>query len=403
MTARENGLASSGEQLGPARAELAARLRERWTELEQTLMARLDSIPVSARNASPEYVEGLHRVVEAGFEALLVAVERPEGHFQEVPAAFLSQARLACRSGTSLDTVLRRCFAGYTLFSDILIEEADDRGPLDRRVIKQVMESYALLFNRLVAAITEEYNQEARRRCASAAERRARLVEQVLTGQIRHPPDLDYDFEAHHVGVIARGRSAVQALREVSKSLDRRLLAVECGEETVWAWLGSRRETGAADLGPLVSSFGDDLTHVAVGEPKPGLGGWRTTHRQARAAFAVALRNPHCSINYGDVALLASTLQDDLLATMLRDRYLAPLEGGRDEGVHLRETLRVYLETERNASSTAAALGVDRRTVANRLRDIEERLGRPLRDCAAEVEVALRLARHDAAGPSPGT
>ncbi|HYG97199.1 MAG TPA: hypothetical protein VD741_08840, partial [Solirubrobacterales bacterium] len=63
MTARENGLASSGEQLGPARAELAARLRERWTELEQTLMARLDSIPVSARNASPEYVEGLHRVV----------------------------------------------------------------------------------------------------------------------------------------------------------------------------------------------------------------------------------------------------------------------------------------------------------------------------------------------------
>ena len=51
-----------------------------------------------------------------------------------------------------------------------------------------------------------------------------------------------------------------------------------------------------------------------------------------------------------------------------------------------RETLRAYFAAERNISSTAAALGVDRRTVTNRIRAIEELFGRPLKDCATELE-----------------
>ncbi len=57
----------------------------------------------------------------------------------------------------------------------------------------------------------------------------------------------------------------------------------------------------------------------------------------------------------------------------------------------LRQTLRAYFAAERNASSTAAALGVSRQTVINRLRVVEERLGRSLGSCAVEVEAALRL------------
>ena len=57
----------------------------------------------------------------------------------------------------------------------------------------------------------------------------------------------------------------------------------------------------------------------------------------------------------------------------------------------LRETLRTYLAAERNVSSTAAALGVVRKTVDTRLRTIEERLGRTLHPCPAELEIALEL------------
>jgi DNA-binding PucR family transcriptional regulator len=44
-----------------------------------------------------------------------------------------------------------------------------------------------------------------------------------------------------------------------------------------------------------------------------------------------------------------------------------------------------------NASATGAALGIARQTVASRLRAAEERLGRPLEGCAAQLETALRL------------
>jgi hypothetical protein len=94
---------------------------------------------------------------------------------------------------------------------------------------------------------------------------------------------------------------------------------------------------------------------------------------------------------YADVALLASILRDDLVATSLHKLYLEPLERARDGGKVARETLRAYFAAERNISSTAAALGVDRRTVRNRIRAIEELLGRPLKGSVAELEIALRF------------
>jgi DNA-binding PucR family transcriptional regulator len=53
--------------------------------------------------------------------------------------------------------------------------------------------------------------------------------------------------------------------------------------------------------------------------------------------------------------------------------------------------LRAYLSARRNASATAAALGVSRQTVNKRLRTAEKRLGRYLDECMPEIEAMLRL------------
>ena len=119
---------------------------------------------------------------------------------------------------------------------------------------------------------------------------------------------------------------------------------------------------------------------MTIGEPGEGLSGWRLSHRQAKAALQVAERRGQAVLRYADVALLASVLRDDLLVTSLRQLYLEPLERARDGGKAARETLRAYFAAERNVSSTAAVLGVDRRTVTNRMRAIEELFDRPLRD-----------------------
>jgi DNA-binding PucR family transcriptional regulator len=130
---------------------------------------------------------------------------------------------------------------------------------------------------------------------------------------------------------------------------------------------------------------------VTVGEPGEGLSGWRLSHRQAKAALPIAERRSEAVLPYADVVLLTSILRDDLVATSLHQIYLEPLEAAPDGGRVARETLRAYFAAERNVSSTAVVLGVDRRTVTNRLRAIEELFGRPLKDVAAELETALRL------------
>ena len=55
--------------------------------------------------------------------------------------------------------------------------------------------------------------------------------------------------------------------------------------------------------------------------------------------------------------------------------------------------MSAYLAAGRNISSAASALKVDRQTVRTRLRTIEEKIGRSLDECGAEMEIALRLER----------
>jgi DNA-binding PucR family transcriptional regulator len=54
-------------------------------------------------------------------------------------------------------------------------------------------------------------------------------------------------------------------------------------------------------------------------------------------------------------------------------------------------TLRCYADSNWNAASTGARLGVHERTVGYRLATIEELLGHPLAARREEIGVALRL------------
>jgi DNA-binding PucR family transcriptional regulator len=128
-----------------------------------------------------------------------------------------------------------------------------------------------------------------------------------------------------------------------------------------------------------------------MGEPKSGRDGWRLTHEQARAAVWVAKAKPAQVIEYTEASLLASIGRDAILTASLQERYLLPLASERDGGQALRATLRSYFQADRNSSSAAAALGVSRQTVANRLRTAEQCIGQPLGECADALVAALSL------------
>jgi PucR-like helix-turn-helix protein/diguanylate cyclase with GGDEF domain len=374
-----------------AREGLHARLSARWPEIEEAVLTRVFSVDDPSESlADTEYTEGLREAVKASLRYGLAAVKLGEERSPPVPPVLLTQTRVAARSGVSLETVLRRCFAGNTLFVDFIVEEAEAGGYLEREGLQGPLRIQATVFDRLIAAVSEEYAHEEQERSLSTPQRDAKRIERLLAGELVDTAELAYRLEDHHLGAVTAGPGAMAALRELATALDRRLLFVEREEEVVWAWLGGRTQISAEELKAKLTTWPERLP-LAFGEPGHGLTGWRLTHRQARAAWPIALRGPERIVCYAEVALLAATLQDDLFATSLRQLYLDPLEAERDGGQAARATLRAYFAAGRNVSSAAAALGVSRRTVANRLHVIEERLGLQVHDCAAEIEAALRL------------
>lgn len=260
----------------------------------------------------------------------------------------------------------------------------------------QLRQRLMRLLDDLVEEIGGEYSREVEFRPQSRDSRRVKLVEQLLAGNWIDTGELAFDFEAWHIGLVARGAGAVEAVQGLARAADRRLLQVCPGEDAVWAWLGGRRRLETTKVQLLAATHMPAETCLAIGEPCRRLAGWRLSHQQAAAALPVGLRRGDRVVRYAEVLFQASMLQDHTLATSLRQIFLAPLEEDRDGGRAARETLRAYFSRERNVSSAAIALGVSRQTVAQRLRAIEERLGSPLHICAAEIEAALDLEQLDA-------
>jgi hypothetical protein len=376
-------------------AGLASRLRSRFAEAETGLATLVDGVSAPRAGVDPaylEYLDSLKANRPAVLEYAVEVIELGGRRAPEVPAPVLDAARLAARAGVPLDTVLRRYSAGNAFCTDILVEEAEAAG-VSASSLRRLLHRQATLFDRLLGAVSEEHADETRRRPTTAAEWRHAYIEELLAGrQPNGEVELDYDLDGHHIGLMARGEDAHLAMRRLAKGLDRRLLADRRGAPPVWAcWLGGRHPLGAEDVMRALADI-PSAPVVAVGEPGEGIAAWRLTHRQAKAALPIAERRGQPILRYADVAVLASILRDDLGTASLRKLYLEPLERTRDGGKAGRETLRAYFATERNVSSTAAALGVDRRTVTNRIRAVEELFGRPLREIATDLETALRLA-----------
>lgn len=365
------------------------RLQARRAEIESVVRTRVLSL-VETEALSPEYLDGLAATIPAALTYGLSVIERGEAAAATWPPVLLTQARLAARTGVSLHAVLHRYFVGYTLLADFLVEEAERGEGLGDRQLQRLLRAQALALDRVLGVVKAEYDRERSGEFSAPRERAAERVERLLAGESIDISDLGYELDSHHLGVLAKGDGAAEAIHASSAALERNLLFLRRAETNVWAWLGGSSPLDPNELRSQLSRSSSDFS-LAIGEPGEGVAGWRRTHDQARAALRVALSGRRKVVRYADVALVASALGDDLLTTSLRNLYLAPLQGTHDGGATAYETLRAYFHGDCNVASTASALGVKRHTVTNRLRRIEEQLSRTLRNCAAEVDLAMRV------------
>ncbi len=376
---------------GTARGELCAQLRRRRPEIEAAVATRIHALADPAEVADPEYASGLRAALGTAIEYGLAALEVGERRSPPVPPTLPAQARAAARNGVGLETVLQRYFAGYILLVDYVIEEADSRGLLDKVALRELLRGQGVVFERLIAEVSNDYRREASERLKSNEQRRADRVRRLLAGELIDFSDLAYEIEDWHIGAVAAGEGAADALQGLANSVDRRALLIRRDDGTVWGWLGGRKEVDQEEAYARIAEMWPEEMRLAVGEPARGRTGWRLSHRQARIAFPLARPRHSPVIRYREVALTASVLQDDLLSNSLQQLYLDPLAQDRDGGRCLRETLRAYFAAERNVSSAAAALAIGRHTVKNRLQRVESILGRDIGSCGAELEAALLL------------
>jgi hypothetical protein len=374
---------------------LVARLRGRRDEIEQLILTRISAVESPAASSDAEYELGLRAAVRAALSYWLDAIDPPADSTEPVPSELLAQARRAARAGVGLDTILRRYLAGYSLLDDLILQESVALGG-GRPDSQETLRREASLLDGVIDAVARAYNEETETGSRQHDRRRPELVRKLLTGELSHSEELNYEFRGWHIGLIVDCLGLEQRIREVAANLDLRPLLVPGPERRLWAWFGAGDRSTLLGLQRAIAAAVPAEVRIGLGEPGEGLLGWRLSHRQARAAMSADVGEPGGLVHYRDIALVTCAQRDELLADFLRQAYLVPLQSEPDGGRALRQALRAYLAAGRSVSSAAAALGVSRQTVKKRIGVAEDRIGQPLAAKAAEIETALRLAALEA-------
>ncbi|MFD4328520.1 PucR family transcriptional regulator [Nocardioides sp. NPDC058538] len=307
----------------------------------------------------------------------------------------LEEARAAAQTGLEVtDLLLTRRIGQVVLWNWILDTAARvvPEGPRRIAVLKQAAE-YHFAWNDIITHdVVAAYEREKSAYFFHSRDRQRRaIVTDLLKGVPTDTEQLGYNLNAEQIAVVAWGNAARAALKVLATLLDAALLVVEGTGGTSLAWLGRSRMSESFEK-HLAAIEPPPATYLAIGGPGTGLEGFRLGHRQAWQAYRVGRLRPQPVTCYRDVALESVVLRDIPAARDFMRSELGAIADGDPRSELLRETLRAYFATGQNAAATAVRIHVHERTVAYRLKSIEERLGFLINHRRDELAVALRLA-----------
>lgn len=371
--------------------------------LSSDIPAITEEIRRRSRSGAPNYYRRndpmLLETESPSINGALTSIIHGLQHARQLPdgasEGALQEARVAAQAGLDLtDLLLTRRIGQVVLWNWILdttVRVVPD-GPRRVAVLKQAAE-YHFAWNDLVTHdVVVAYEREKSAYFFHSRDRQRRaIVTDLLNGVPTDTEQLGYNLKLDHLAVVAWGNAPRVALKELATLLDASLLVVDGTGGTSLAWLGrSRLSETFEDKRPTIKP--PPATYLALGGPESGLEGFRLGHRQAWQACRVGRLMPQGVTHYRDVALESVVLRDLPAARDFMTSELGPIGDDDPRTELLRETLKVYFDTGQNAAATAARIRVHERTVAYRLKSIEERLGFPISRRRDELAIALRLA-----------
>ena len=310
-----------------------------------------------------------------------------------LPPAAVEETRTVAQWGIPLDSLIHTYRIGHAVVWEHVMDLADQILE-DARVRSQILKLISRYFfaynDRMVVFVVAIYEAERTALFHDRGRRRRQLVRDLLDGLPIDHSKLPYLLSGVHLAAVSTAEECDRILRQLAAQNGLNYLSVPGPTGSFWAWLGGTRlrepDTQAAIMDGLPSGV-----FVAFGDLAEGLEGFRITHREARQAYRIGRQLSSDKIRYRDVALLSLTTGDEGLAREFMKRELGSLAEDDQRADELRTTLREYFATGHNASVTGARLGLNDRTVAYRLRTVEERLGIPVLARRDELSVALKL------------
>lgn len=326
------------------------------------------------------------------------------------PAAALEYARRLAQRGVPVEALLRAYRVGHASFLEWCLTEIADRrlsGP-DIIAVLHFLTRWSFAYvDRISEQLIGVYAGERDRWLRDTSTSRAALVRSLLAGEVKDAeqaePALRYRLGRWHVGLVAWLES-VPAVGEDPGPLDRfsaalaashsqAPLMVMADERSLWCWLPADGPEPVAEpaLARMIGDAGGQV-RAAIGTPAQGLEGFRSTHEQALRARAVASAagaTESVVTSFREAGLVTFLTADVDAARAWVQGVLGPLGGENDTAARLRETVRVFIETNGSFTETAARMHLHKNTVHYRVRKAEELRGRPLDDDRVGVQVAL--------------
>jgi hypothetical protein len=370
-------------------------VREREDELVVRMLERFaDDVPDSGVGEDPDMTAAVRLSCYGNLHAALAQLARtgpplPSGP----PAEAIEAARTSAQADVPLAVLLQTYRVGQAVCWDAMLDAVSSMAELDSqtrtdalRVCTQHLFAYV---DAVMPFVADEYTRERDRLLRGREQRRVQLIRDLLDGGEVDGGDLGYDLNAVHRGVVAWGAGADIELGRLSESLHARALVIAVSGQTMWGWLAGGDSRDDRALRTALRTWEGGL---ALGRGAAGRDGFRRSHRQARAAHRIGVATGAAVTHFDDVELECVLLADEAAARAFVNHQLAPLDAARD-GAKLRTTLSAYFACSCNASAAAAQLKVNDRTVAYRLNNIEQLLGRPVHTRQTELQAAIRLER----------
>ncbi|KUI02628.1 helix-turn-helix domain-containing protein [Mycobacterium sp. IS-3022] len=397
--------------LRPAAAELAERAGEISQSVNDYTSERLPDLLASAealevnRASTEASIRDFAEVLQAGADPAEVA---------RLSSPTLAYAQDGAQHGIPLTTLMRSYRLAHAAtsrhFNAIL--QAHARDGEEHKLASELGSDWMFAYVDAALCLVEEvYTTERDRWLRSAAASQAETISTILAGQ---PIDADvatrrlhHDVRRVHVAAIAwlesheEGRNTQAlletAIRDIASAIgNQKPLVHSLGILSAAAWISSHSAAPSKVLNELrFRTANAPGVHIAIGEPARGIAGFRSSYLEALEAQRIArmIGRPAGSVTrYDNISLRAIATVDVGQARMFVRRELGRL-GSTDETTRrLAATLRAYLDENCSRGRTAKRLHVHDNTVAYRIRQAEELLGRSLDKRTLELRVALALA-----------